>query len=324
MKLTLLLCLATSVTAMAATEEQFAKHFDAKPDGKLIVDVDFGTVTVTNCEGNQVSVDVWRKITRKSKEKEQDFLKENPVVITQEGDTVTIRSINSNKPHFLWTFSNRQEAKYTIGVPDHFNTRINTAGGGISVRGLTGQTSVQTSGGGLRFDRLKGPINGNTSGGGIHIMDCEGGPIRIQTSGGGIDVANSGGTLDGNTSGGSVAVKNFKGPANVSSSGGGITVENVTGKIAASTSGGSVYATLVSPITDSVQLETSGGGITIRAPQNAAFNIDAETSGGGVNCEFPVVVQGKLESNSLHGPVNGGGKTVTAHTSGGSIHIKKL
>jgi hypothetical protein len=325
MKLTLLLLTLTSCAALAATEEQTNKTFQVSPGGKLVVDVDFGSIDVTTNTTDAVTVNVWRKVTRGSAEEEQKFLSENPVVFVQDGNTVTVRAHSKDKEKFHWFggLKNRNEGKYIIQVPAQFNAQLNTSGGGIAASDVTGEVKADTSGGGLQFARLHGPLNGDTSGGSIHVTDCEG-PIKIDTSGGGIEVTDGAGTLNGDTSGGSITVKNFKGPASVDTSGGGITIENVAGKIKGDTSGGSIHAVLLSPVPGDVSLETSGGGITVKVPADAAFNLDAEASGGGVHCDLPVTVQGKREHDELKGTVNGGGPVVHLETSGGGVHVEKL
>ena len=325
MKLTLLVMALTSCAALAATEEQTNKTFQVTPGGTLVVDVDFGSIDVSTNSTDAVTVNVWRKVTRGSAEKEQKFLSENPVVLVQEGNTVTVRSRPKVKEKFHWFggFGNRNEAKYTILVPAQFNARLNTSGGGIAASNLSGEVKADTSGGGLRFAQLHGPLNGDTSGGGIHVIDCEG-LIKIHTSGGGIEVTGGSGSLDGDTSGGAITVKIFKGPVSVQTSGGGITIENVAGKVKGDTSGGSILAVLLSPLPGDVNLFTTGGGVTVTVPANAAFNLDAETSGGGVRCDLPVTVQGMAEHNRIKGPVNGGGPVLKLGTSGGGIHVQKL
>ena len=325
MKLTLLLLTLTSCAALAATEEQTNKTFQVSPGGKLVVDVDFGSIDVTTNTTDAVAVSVWRKVTRGSAEEEQKFLSENPVVFVQDGNTVTVRAHSKVKEKSNWFegSKNRNEAKYTIQVPAQFNAQLNTSGGGIAASDVTGEVKADTSGGGLQFARLHGPLNGDTSGGSIHVTDCEG-PIKIDTSGGGIEVTDGAGTLNGDTSGGSITVKNFKGPASVDTSGGGITIENVAGKIKGDTSGGSIHAVLLSPLPGDVTLSTSGGGVTVKVPADAAFNLDAESSGGGVHCDLPVTVQGKREHDELKGKVNGGGPVVHLETSGGGVHVEKL
>ena len=325
MKLTTILFLLTACTTLAATEEQINKNFKAAPGGKLVVDVEFGAIDVASNATDEVTVDVWRKITRKDKETEEAFLRDHAVSFVQDGNTITVRCRHKQerKGLFNW-FSgrNRNEAKYTIRVPAKFNADLNTSGGAISVSDLTGKVNSDTSGGGLKFTRIQGPLNGDTSGGGITVVDCQG-DIKIDTSGGGIQVTGGGGSLSGDTSGGGITVKQFDGPASVDTSGGGITIENVNGKIKGDTSGGRINAVLLSPIPGDVKLSTSGGGVTVTVPSDAAFNLNADTSGGGVSCELPITIQGKKERGRLKGPVNGGGPTVALHSSGGGIHVKK-
>jgi len=91
MKTTLLIWFALTCAALAATEEKLNKHFSVQPGGKLIVDVDSGSVTVNTNGSGEVVVDVWRKITRSSKSAEEDFLKANPVQFAQDGSSVTVK-----------------------------------------------------------------------------------------------------------------------------------------------------------------------------------------------------------------------------------------
>ena len=322
MKSTLIVLLASCLVVFAETEEQLNKRFAVQSGGKLVVEVDFGSLEVNTNASNEVTVDVLRKVTRSSKADEETFLRDHPVSFSQDGNTVTISSRAKTKLSGWWHGSQKTEAKYTITVPAPFSAQLKTAGGGVTANDLTGEVKAETSGGGFHFARLHGTLNAETSGGGIQVADCEG-PLKVRTSGGGIEVSGGSGSLDGETSGGSVTVKEFHGPAHVESSGGGITVENVAGKVDGSTSGGSISARFSAPLSDEVKLETSGGGVTLRVPEASAFNLDASTSGGSVNSELPVSVVGKVEHSRLKGPVNGGGKPVVLRTSGGSIHVTK-
>lgn len=325
MKLTpILILIASSVILSAETEETVSKRLPAQPGGKLVVDVDFGSIEVSPNANNEVTIDVVRKVRRKSKADEEQFLADRPVTISQDGNTITVLARPKSKPSsFTWFGSQKNEGKYVITVPASFHAQLKTAGGGISANDLTGDLKANTSGGGLKFSGIRGSLNGQTSGGGIRLSDCHG-PLSIHTSGGGIQVNGGSGSLKGGSSGGSVSVKNFKGPADVETSGGGITIENVTGKVSGSTSGGSISARFDAPISEEVSLETSGGGVTVRVTDNSAFDLDASTSGGGVSSDLPVTVTGKPSRNHLKGPVNGGGKPVILRTSGGSIHVKKV
>jgi hypothetical protein len=326
MKLTSILLLMTSCAALAATEEQIKTNFNTAPGGSLVVDVDFGSIDVTSSSTDEVSVDVWRKVTRKGQADEEQFLRDNPVQFLHEGDTVTVRCRHKQEKNRWFnrgSNGNRIEGKVTIRVPARFNAHLDTSGGAIAVSDLTGKVNADTSGGGLKFTRLNGPLVGDTSGGGIRVVDCEG-EIKIDTSGGGIELTGGGGSLKGESSGGGVKVKDFRGPVSVESSGGGVTVENAGGKLRAESSGGPVHAVLPSPIPGDVSLESSGGGVTVQVSGDAAFNLDAESSGGGVSCDLPITIQGKKQHDELKGAVNGGGPTLKLESSGGGVHVKKF
>jgi len=301
MKLTLFPLLLTALAAVAATEEQLNKRFTVQPEGKLLVDVDFGSIDVATHGTGEVVVDVWRRITRRNKADEEDFLRDHPVTFSQDGNTVTVRSRRKGVGGWSLSGRSRTEAKYTITVPAQFNAQLKTSGGGIAVSDLAGKVKANTSGGGLRFAHLCGPLDGGTSGGGIHVSECEG-DLKIHTSGGGIDVSGGSGSLDGHTSGGPMTVKAFQGDADVGTSGGDLTIENVIGQVEGSTSGGSVSAVLPSPLPGDVKLSTSAGGVTVVVPEDAAFDLDAWTSAGRVSSDLPVTVVGKVGQTVWRGP----------------------
>src|ERR1051326_9188572 len=228
--------LASRLAVSAETEEQINKRFAVQAGGNLVVDVDFGSIEVSTNATSEVTVDVFRKVSRRNQSEEATFLRERPVTFSQDGNTVTVRCRPSNPIRESWRGSQRTEGKYTITVPARFNAQLKTSGGGIAVSDLAGEVKAKTSGGGLRFARLRGPLDGGTSGGGIHVAECEG-ELKVHTSGGGIDVSGGAGTFNGDTSGGSVVVKDFRGPVRAGTSGGGMTIENVGGKVEATTSG---------------------------------------------------------------------------------------
>lgn len=271
--------------ARAETVENLEKTFTVKPGGQLVVDVDFGALEIASQATDQVSVHVKRSISRGDRADEEAFLKDRPVTLSQEGNTVTIRSKAESKDSWSWKGRQRIEGKYVITLPAKFNAQARTSGGAIEVRGVDGEVKVNTSGGEIR-------VNGG------------------------------GGTLAGNTSGGSVSVTSFHGPVTVNTSGGSVRIEDVAGPIHGSTSGGSVSASLPS-LSDPVKLTTSGGDVTLRVPADAAFDLDAATSGGSAGSDLPVTITGKKSGSRLKGPVNGGGKPVVLRSSGGDVWVKK-
>lgn len=323
MKLSFVLLLATAFVVYSETEDHHNRRFNVQPGGRLLVDVDFGSIEVTTNGMSEVEVDVVRKVTRSSKEEEEAFLADRPVMVSQEGDTITVRSRAENRRNEPSRGKQRTEGRYRITVPSKFNADLKTSGGAIAVQDLTGEVNAATSGGALTFARLHGPLDGKTAGGTIQITGCEG-QQSVKTSGGSITLTGGTGSFDGKTSGGPVKVTDFRGPVQVKSSGGPLTIENASGKLDGKTSGGAISASFAAPITEEVNLATSGGAVTLRVPEQSAFDLDASSSGGNVRSELPVDVPGKPVPNRLKGPVNGGGKPVVLHSGGGSIRVEKL
>ena len=107
LKPTLAFLLINSIAAVAATEEKLHQQFPVQPGGTVVAEVDFGSINVSTNATSEVVVDVWRKIGRKKKADEEAFLRENPVKLTQDGNTVTIRS--HGRASSSWSWSGRNQ-----------------------------------------------------------------------------------------------------------------------------------------------------------------------------------------------------------------------
>jgi DUF4097 and DUF4098 domain-containing protein YvlB len=320
---TLILVSLTTLTAVAATEENIHQTQSAKPGGKLVVDVDFGSIDVSPGDNDKVVVDAHRKIESSSKEKEEEYFKAVPVTVTK-GDSVVVRAVRKHESlgAQIWNLMRHThtEARYTIHVPASFNADLQTAGGDVTDKGLTGTVKVDTSGGDLDFDHIRGPLHAETSGGDITVTACEG-TLDVETSGGRIEATGGNGSLRAQTSGGAVTVANFAGDTKVESSGGRLRLANISGKLSGETSGGAIDAILSSPVTGDVRLETSAGAIRVLAPANAALTVDAETGAGDVMSDLPIANK-EASRDSLKGTINGGGKSLHLRSGAGTISIK--
>jgi DUF4097 and DUF4098 domain-containing protein YvlB len=297
-----------AAAAFAATEETLQKTFNVGTGGKLVIDVNGGSVEVKATDRKNVHIDVYRKATSRgffggSEQKERAELEANKVTFAQEGDQVIVKARrDKDAPR---NSNVNLNSRFTVLVPREFNADLRTAGGSIRVDDLKGTLKAHTSGGSLKFAQIKGPIDGHTSGGSIDLTGSEGNVI-VKTSGGPIKVREHKGDLQARTSGGS------------------IDVDRIEGNVQASSSGGSVTAVLAKQPTGDCRLETSGGGVSLRLPETASVNLDAKTSGGSVQSDLPVKMVGEKKRNSLKGTINEGGKTVYLRTSGGSIQVKKI
>ncbi|MGH8019588.1 MAG: DUF4097 family beta strand repeat-containing protein [Opitutaceae bacterium] len=317
--------LAPSLTA--ETVERIEKKLDARPGGKLVVDIAGARIEVTTSSDPAVSIDFERKVRASSKEDEEAYLADRVVTIAQEGDTVIIRQ---KKPEKKWGFFSgwsrlrtKIEARCTVVVPSEFDVDLETSGGSISVASLTGDVRADTSGGGIRCENITGEVDADTWGGSIHLIAVHGASVA-DTSGGSITAETCSGELSADTSGGSIRVSRHRGNVEADTSGGSITFDEVEGNVSGDTSGGSIRATLATAPTTDCRLSTSGGGITVTMPAGAAVKLDAATSGGHVESDFDVAgVDLRKKRNDVQGNINGGGPLLHLRTSGGGIHVKQ-
>ena len=317
------LLVVSALTAIASTEENIHETRDAKPGGKLVVDVEFGSIEVVPGDSDKVVIDAHRKIDSSSKAKEEEYFRNVPIRITTEGDKVIVRAVYKDKSFGaqFWHFvgRNRTEGRYAIKVPTSFSVDLDTAGGSVSTHGLTGEIKMDTSGGDINVGQIHGDVHADTSGGNIIANACDGNVV-LDTSGGRIEATGGTGKLSADTSGGNVTVLNRVGDTKVESSGGKLRLGNISGKLHAETSGGSVSAILPSPVAGDIHLETSGGSITVLTPSNAALTIDAETSAGSVHSDLPIA-RTSSDDDTLKGTINGGGTKLVLRSSAGSIEI---
>lgn len=318
---TLLLLVLATTSAFALSEENINQQLDATPGGRIIVDVDFGTIDVSAGSDDKVVVKAYRKIDSSDEAREKEYLAAAPVTVSKDGNTVTIRARRQQKDrNWNWSGHCNMDGRYTVQVPRNFNSELRTGGGTIIGSELTGTMSADTSGGKLKFTHLRGPTGATTSGGSIELNGCEG-VVKVDTSGGRIESIDGSGTLEARTSGGAIVVRNFGGDTKVETSGGRLAFDNVNGKITGRTSGGSITARLRSPVPGDVDLETSAGSIEVTVPPDAGLNIEAETSSGRVTSDLPFVGT-RTDRDSMKGQINGGGKSLLLRSGAGSISIK--
>src|ERR1041385_4844642 len=122
---TLVLVIVTALPAAALTEENIHETRAAKPGGKLIVDVDFGSISVAPGDNDKVVVDAHRAIEAHSKDKEKEYLASAPIVVTTDEKGVTIRARRKESWSFWsWFGHTRTDANYTIQVPANFDSDL--------------------------------------------------------------------------------------------------------------------------------------------------------------------------------------------------------
>lgn len=323
--LPILLFVAAGVGCAASeVEDKIEKVFDASPGGKIVLDVDRGSIDVKSSDGNAVRIEVSRKAQARSRSRAEDMLKQHQIEFSQEGAEVVVQARNPDQRTFkLWPSVERLEIRYLVTIPQKFSAQLKTRGGSISVDNLEGQVEAKTSGGSLKFGRISGPIVGRTSGGSVMVESCRN-SVDVDSSGGSLRIGQVDGSVTARTSGGSIHIRQARGDVLARTSGGSIEVNEVSGRIDASTSGGSVSARLSEQPKGDCALKTSGGTIEVVLPETVGVDLDASSSGGRVTTDFPVEGESERKASLLRTKLNGGGPAMVLHTSGGNVRIRKM
>jgi hypothetical protein len=283
----------TAADSMAA-EKVFDRSFSVRPDGQLTVNADGAAISVVGSDANQVVIHVVANASQKNLDQLQFSASQ-----TDSGVTVELLRPKSRLSWLDWG-SWDMDAHIEVKVPRTYRIDAKTSGGDVRLDAVSGPSRLRTSGGGVDLRNVKGDIEGYTSGGDIHADSIEG-PIRVHTSGGSIHAANVRGDIDADTSGGDVRLL------------------HIDGKIRANTSGGNVQCELVGA-NRGISATTSGGDVRLTLPKDIRGTLDAQSSGGDIVTDFPIATTRVVE-HRLNGPINGGGETIHARTSGGDIKL---
>lgn len=286
--------------SMPSQDEPYRiETFDITTPGDLNVETSGGHITVKGSSNNSVRVEMYVRKNGRNLLPEDNDLDDWDIDISQSGSSV--QAVAKRRGSSGWNIfgkNNGLSISFVVYTPREMSTDLNTSGGHIEARGLSGNQKVSTSGGHLQLTNLKGTIDARTSGGHVEIADVQG-DVDARTSGGHIDVRNSEGNLK------------------VKTSGGHIDLADISGSVEARTSGGSISADL-DTIGQFVELRTSGGNVEIRVPENIGLDLNLEGSYVSTNLQN---FSGEVDRDEVHGKLNGGGPKISARTSGGTVSL---
>lgn len=146
--------------------------------------------------------------------------------------------------------------------------RLETNGGTISARNITGTVEAVTGGESIQLDQIGGSVVASSGGGNIEIGKV-GGDVRVETVGGRIEVASAGGHVVASSGGGAVLVGTAK-TMKLETAAGPIRVNRCSGEIKASTGGGAIE---VKDVDGPAEFESGGGSVQV-GPVHGGLRVD--------------------------------------------------
>jgi len=215
-----------------------------------------------------------------------------------------------------------------------------TAGGHIVAGNIAADASLHSGGGHIRAGKIGGRAELDTAGGNITVAQA-GNLVSVHTGGGQIDFGEVRGSVRAQTGGGGIRMMYVSGPMQVESNAGSICLTRVADAVQASTSGGTITA-WINPdaisgngtvrLGGASQLATGSGDIVVFVPRNLAATIDATVVNGNehqIEADSALHLSIQVPSNG-NGPVHavanllGGGPLLKLRTTGGKIRLKYL
>jgi hypothetical protein len=129
-------------------------------------------------------------------------------------------------------------------------------------------------------------------------------------------------TLDANN--GSLGVDGVSGKLDLRTTNGSVALTDVGGEVHARTQNGSLNVQLAGKSWDGEGLDavTQNGSVRLAVPEAYAANLETGTVNGRINTDIPITVQGRI-TRQLNVPLNGGGRTIRATTTNGSVRISR-
>lgn len=334
-------------------EVMIDRHFSVQPGGSLEVHVGDSNLIVETSDTRDAQITV--TLSGHDMARAKRYFDALHFQVEQSGNSIRVTTDEGR--HNQYSFGDDGGAHITVHahIPQQFNANLATSDGNVSLGSLKGAISVETSDGNISTESMNGPnvslksSDGNistgkleaesvtlvTSDGNIHVSEATGESITLRTSDGNlvadrlrgkVDAATSDGNIqfgqiDGavvslhSSDGDIVAGTLSTGDADVQTSDGNIRLASVDGPLRAHTSSGEIGVNLLKPA--EVHLRAEDGNIHISAPQ--ALPASLRLQGSEVRLASEMDFQGTLKPDQANGSLNGGGPTVEAYSSSGSV-----
>jgi hypothetical protein len=151
------------------------------------------------------------------------------------------------------------------------------------------------------------------------------GKVRLHTGDGEIRLRDMKGQMDLESGDGRLEVEGVDGTLRAHSGDGHVRVRGRFDDLDIHTSDGRIEAEAVagSSIGHGWNLSTGDGGVDVMIPGNFAADLSVHTGDGHITLDLPVAVEGRYESNNIHGKLNGGGALLSIKTGDGSVRLGK-
>jgi hypothetical protein len=123
---------------------------------------------------------------------------------------------------------------------------------------------------------------------------------------------------------GGITIVGVQGNLDFRTMNGGINLADVGGQVHGRTTNGGVNVELQGTEWEGsgLDVQTTNGGVTLEIPEGYRATLQTGTVNGRFHTDLPITVRGQLRSNRITTELNGGGPTLRAVTTNGSVQIR--
>src|SRR6476659_11461037 len=224
-----------------------------------------GSIHIQGAHQNNVTYTIREHVHAFSEDRARRELSHMKFTTYSSGDTVVLQADCEG--------SNQGSIDFEIKVPAETQlVRLQTEGGAVAAKNLSGRVEAKTGAGGIQLDRSSGVIAVSSGGGNIEIGKV-GNDVEASTGGGSIRLVSAAGHVTAKSGGGNLNIGWAK-VMTLQTGGGSIQVTKCDGKIKAETAGGNIE---LNDIAGTAEIETGGGSIHIGPVQGG---VRAQTAAG--------------------------------------------
>jgi DUF4097 and DUF4098 domain-containing protein YvlB len=274
-------------------EETLEKTFVVDGPAVLDLEAEFGDVTVTGSEGDEVQVIAELSLWGAD---EEDARRQVDVQMTQDGNRVNVRVVRPEWTYVGFASTRGPRVDFEIRVPSETSLQLVTSSGDLTVSSVTGTAKLETSFGNIEVEAVSGPVSAQSDSGDITFIGLShAGDLEVETNFGQLVLRDiTAHSLTARSDSGDVQVDGviLDGALDLRTNFGSVTVRDVAAeRLTARSDSGDIQvedATLDGPL----DLETNFGKVTANGVRATSYRLKSDSGGLTLDgCRGPLDLQ---------------------------------
>ncbi len=249
-------------------------------DGPAVVDLaaDFGDVTVTGGEGNEVEVVAWLSLWG---DDEEDARRQVDVQMNQHGNRITVRVVRPERAYIGFASTQGSRVDFEIRAPTETSLKLVADSGDLMVDGVAGAVELDTDFGNVEVKDVSGRVDVQSDSGDVTLTGVsDGGDIKVETNFGEIVLQDiTAKSLTANSDSGDIQAEEITldGALDLETSLGSVTVQDAEAeRLKASSDSGEIQAEDAT-LDGALDLETSFGSATATNVRAASYRLTSDS-----------------------------------------------